>query len=108
MIKSHAGAAEMRSWLKDPLVTPGDHMIVGYLDLRAIEVRPTINRLKKIWVTSLMKQNEARTQLGHVKAPGLVESVKTAAIEQIEAWTDEWCLGRLVQAGTNDRSHVVK
>ena len=43
MIKSHAGAAEMRSWLKDPHVTPGDHMIVGYLDLRAIEVRPTIN-----------------------------------------------------------------
>lgn len=38
MIKAHAGASEMRSWLKDPHVTPGDHMIVGYLDLRAIEV----------------------------------------------------------------------
>ena len=54
-----------------------------------------------------MIQNEARTQLGHVKTPGLVEPVKTAAIEQIEAWTDEWCLGRLVQAGTNDRSQLV-
>jgi len=43
MIKAHVAASEMRSWLKDPLATPGDYMIVGYLDLRAIEVRPNLD-----------------------------------------------------------------
>lgn len=42
LIKAHAGADEMRSWLQDEeLVTLGDHMIIGYLELRAIEVSTT-------------------------------------------------------------------
>ena len=29
---------DMRAWLNDPLVTPGDRMLVGFLELRAIQV----------------------------------------------------------------------
>lgn len=73
LIKAHAAADEMRSWLADPLLcTPGDRMIVAYLELRAIE-------------------NEARTRLGQVKQPYLSAALKQVTVSLLEAWSDEWC-----------------
>jgi hypothetical protein len=40
MIASHPSAKDMAVWLGDSaLSTPGDRMLVAFLDLRAIEVR---------------------------------------------------------------------
>lgn len=55
MIKAHAGAKEMRSWLEDDLATPGDFMIVGYLELRAIEVRHSRDQCLSLACTTSLK-----------------------------------------------------
>jgi hypothetical protein len=96
-VKGNIDITSLRSWLNDSTATAGDYMLVGFIELRAIEVR-FAQRHGRLCLT---RQHGAKDSLVAAGQPYVRDGIRQGCVVQLEGWVNWWCGTPLVSQGTS-------
>jgi hypothetical protein len=96
-VKGNIDITSLRSWLNDSTATAGDYMLVGFIELRTIEVR-SAQRGGRPYLT---RQRGAKDSLVAAGQPYLRDGIRQGCVVQLEGWVNWWCGTPLVSQGTS-------